>query len=86
MNRRFFLFAAPAIVAAPSLMRVSTLPASLTDTPALIVEQADCEPRTWVHVRWNGSDKWEMYSAKSDEQGRCIIHLPNVGDQAIVWG
>jgi hypothetical protein len=25
MNRRFFLFAAPAIVAAPSLMRVSTL-------------------------------------------------------------
>lgn len=29
MKRRFFLFAAPAIVAAPSLMRVSTLPEQL---------------------------------------------------------
>ena len=28
MNRRFFLFAAPAIVAAPSLMKVSAAPCS----------------------------------------------------------
>jgi hypothetical protein len=33
MKRRFFLFAAPAIVAAPSLMRVSTLPAALSLFP-----------------------------------------------------
>lgn len=30
MNRRFFLFAAPAIVAAPSLMKVSTIMDALT--------------------------------------------------------
>ncbi len=29
MNRRFFLLAAPAIVAAPSLMRVSVMPQAL---------------------------------------------------------
>jgi hypothetical protein len=33
MKRRFFLFAAPAIVAAPSLMRVSTLPVLLAPSP-----------------------------------------------------
>ncbi len=37
MKRRFFLFAAPAIVAAPSLMRVSTLAQFIMPAPQPII-------------------------------------------------
>lgn len=46
MKRRFFLFAAPAIVAAPSLMRVSTLPAALAATDWLDLRPIP-DPREW---------------------------------------
>lgn len=36
MRRRFFLFAAPAIVAAPSLMRVSTLAQLIVPEPLTV--------------------------------------------------
>lgn len=45
MKRRFFLFAAPAIVAAPSLMRVSTLPLALS--AATDIDLCLSDPREW---------------------------------------
>lgn len=68
MKRRFFLFAAPAIVAAPSLMKISALvlPKTLETTLPEFVAQF---PLRSVHVRnlllygtYGGYDGYEIIS------------------------
>lgn len=52
MKRRFFLLAAPVIVAAPSLMKVSTLPATLLRPAPGIIFMSNPSGPSWHTQMW----------------------------------
>lgn len=87
-RRRFLLFAAPAIVAAPSLMRVSAaVLEALDERPFPInAEREMARSVTTVWLLPAGSTKWEHHTLKDDGSGGFTLTLPGVGDQALVIG
>ncbi len=81
MNRRFFLLAAPAIVAAPSLMKLSVAASPL---PPGIIEATQVNG-IWRITRCEGFKRLPDGSFEHSNTGHFHLILPQISPPGTTW-